>query len=137
MKRLSIALLVLAVVAGMVLFATRPRPSDIAAVAAYEADATNGERLFHAGGCASCHGEDLSGGVEFHTAFGTFRAPNISPDPKAGIGGWSDLDLANAMMRYKFATLTAFADSLPPLSEADLRDAFRKSLSEHEEEMQS
>lgn len=34
-----------------------------------------------------------------HTPYGTFRVPNISPHPEAGIGGWSDLDLANAMLR--------------------------------------
>lgn len=34
-----------------------------------------------------------------HTPFGTFRVPNISPHPDAGIGDWSELDLANAMLR--------------------------------------
>jgi len=31
------------------------------------------------------------------TPFGTFRVPNISPDPVAGIGAWRELDFINAM----------------------------------------
>jgi mono/diheme cytochrome c family protein len=31
--------------------------------------------------------------------FGTFVAPNISPDTVHGIGAWTDLDLANAILR--------------------------------------
>ncbi len=41
----------------------------------------------------------LAGGQRFVTDFGTFVAPNISSDPEAGIGGWSDSDLADAVMR--------------------------------------
>jgi mono/diheme cytochrome c family protein len=41
----------------------------------------------------------LAGGQRFTSGFGTFVAPNISPDPQHGIGGWSVLDLANAMQR--------------------------------------
>jgi mono/diheme cytochrome c family protein len=72
-------------------------------------DAADGERVFIAAGCASCHvspeGEAavaapvMAGGKRFETQFGTFLAPNISSDPEAGIGGWSDLDLANAILR--------------------------------------
>lgn len=71
-------------------------------------DAGRGERIFWAGGCASCHarpgaeGEgllELGGGLELATPFGTFVPPNISSDPNDGIGGWSPGDFANAMMR--------------------------------------
>jgi mono/diheme cytochrome c family protein len=64
--------------------------------------------VFPAAGCASCHmaegakGEAqllLSGGQRFPSDFGTFIAPNISQDPEHGIGGWSRLDLANALTR--------------------------------------
>ncbi|MDX5401690.1 MAG: cytochrome c [Rhodobacterales bacterium] len=66
-----------------------------------------GARVFHAGGCASCHsaegtsGEDrltLAGGRAFVSDFGTFHAPNISQDSEHGIGGWTVTDLANAMV---------------------------------------
>ena len=60
-------------------------------------------------GCASCHTAPdaekadglpvLAGGQRFETDFGTFVAPNISTDPAHGIGGWSDLELANAIQR--------------------------------------
>jgi len=66
-------------------------------------DARRGETLFHLGGCASCHtapGKDaklLAGGRALKTEFGTFYAPNITPDKETGIGGWSDADFVRAM----------------------------------------
>jgi len=74
----------------------------------HAADPLRGEYMFWAAGCASCHAAPeakgdhklrLAGGVALKSPFGTFIAPNISPDPEHGIGGWSDLDFANAVMR--------------------------------------
>ena len=112
--RLGIAVVVLGLVVGVVGWVlTAPDPLEAAELPAdHVPDVTNGEHLFHLGGCASCHaqvGTDgkevdgkgqilLGGGLALDTPFGTFRAPNISPDP-TGIGGWSDLDFANAMIR--------------------------------------
>jgi len=76
---------------------TRPRTLAAEDLPKHQADRANGERLFHAGGCAACHGAGLEGGLEIQSAFGTFRVPNISPDPDAGIGDWTDLDFVNAM----------------------------------------
>ncbi len=108
-----------------------------------------GEDVFNIAGCASCHSAEgaeaedkliLSGGREFPSPFGTFYAPNISPDPEFGIGGWSTYDLANAMMygvspdnkhyypAFPYSSyarmnpqdivdLKAFLDTLPPSSE--------------------
>jgi mono/diheme cytochrome c family protein len=60
-----------------------------------------GELLFHVGGCQSCHtragGQDLAGGDPLKTPLGTFHPPNITPDPQAGIGAWSDDDFVRAM----------------------------------------
>lgn len=60
-----------------------------------------GEYVFDAAGCAGCHtapdGERLAGGRALETPFGTFRTPNITPDPEHGIGGWSDADFVRAM----------------------------------------
>lgn len=87
---------------------TRPDPLSEAEVAGLTGDAARGEAVFHATGCASCHmapgatGEAqlvLAGGQRFASDFGTFLAPNISSDPVHGIGGWSLLDLANAVTR--------------------------------------
>lgn len=79
-------------------YLTRPETIDPADLQGIVPDPVNGERLFHAGGCGACHGENLEGGLALETAFGTFHAPNISTDEQAGIGGWTTLDLANAML---------------------------------------
>ena len=61
-----------------------------------------GEYLTYAGGCISCHTEDvdhavpLAGGRAMETPFGTFYSPNITPDEDTGIGGWSDDEFVNA-----------------------------------------
>ena len=88
-------------------FLTTPNTLDVVVVAAITGDPARGAQIFAIGGCASCHmtkgakGDDrlrLGGGQEFATAFGTFIAPNISPD-LTGIGGWSSYDFANAVLR--------------------------------------
>ncbi len=93
-----------------VLWATRPARAPAGLLAGLEPDAARGEWLFDAAGCAGCHaapesegGADaaarlvLAGGRALASPFGTFRAPNISPDPQAGIGGWSARDLYDAL----------------------------------------
>ncbi|WP_170476487.1 c-type cytochrome [Ruegeria arenilitoris] len=89
------------------LMLTRPQRVDEAQLAGISPDLTRGESVFYAAGCASCHsapdasGDEklvLTGGRRFQTDFGTFVAPNISSDPEAGIGSWSALDLANALI---------------------------------------
>ena len=53
-------------------------------------DLANGETMFNAGGCASCHATPkqddkrrLGGGLALATQFGTFKVPNISLRPAA------------------------------------------------------
>jgi len=85
------------VAAGGLYVMARPNPLAASAVADLTGDAAKGELVFWAAGCASCHMADkaegeaqkvLTGGQAFATQFGTFYAPNISPDPENGIGGW-------------------------------------------------
>jgi mono/diheme cytochrome c family protein len=79
------------------LWLTRPATFDPDELPQHTPDPANGERLFHAGGCAACHGEDLAGGLELATGFGVFRVPNITPHPAAGIGGWTAAEFVGAM----------------------------------------
>lgn len=71
-------------------------------------DPTRGAAVFAVAGCASCHTAPdaaysltpvLAGGQRFVSDFGTFLAPNISPDPVAGIGDWTDAQIITAAMR--------------------------------------
>jgi mono/diheme cytochrome c family protein len=89
-----------------------------------EPDPANGEIVFHAGGCASCHGAGLEGGLEMTTAYGLFRVPNISPDPEAGIGDWSRDDFIRAMKEGVSPEGRHYYPAFPYLSytRADQRD---------------
>ncbi len=98
------ALTLLAGAAGWWLSRPLPPPGDF--LAGLSGDATRGEAVFWAAGCASCHIAPgapetdrpvLSGGLRLPSPFGTFIAPNITPSP-AGIGGWSAEDLAAALI---------------------------------------
>lgn len=109
MNRFIRLLIVLGLIAGAAFwYLTRPSTLPASAFAGLTGDATRGEPVFWATGCASCHmapdakGDAqlvLSGGKEFPSDFGTFIAPNISPDPGAGIGGWDLPAFANAITR--------------------------------------
>ena len=92
--------------AGSMWLATSPRslPADV--FVGLRGDLVNGEQVFWASGCASCHRSPdddasgdlvLSGGYRIESPFGTFIAPNISPGPN-GIEGWTTYDLANALL---------------------------------------
>ena len=41
----------------------------------------------------------LAGGLPFPSDFGTFHAPNISPDAEQGIGDWTLPEFARAVTR--------------------------------------
>jgi mono/diheme cytochrome c family protein len=108
----------------------RPKALAAAEVAGLTGDAARGETVFWAAGCASCHmapgarGEAqlvLTGGQRFASDFGTFVAPNISQDPTHGIGGWSLLDLANALKRGVSPEGEHYYPSLPYVSYAKMR----------------
>lgn len=143
---IAVVAVVLAVAGGLWLMSA---PQTIAAedLPDHAGDPAHGEYVFYAAGCDSCHaapdakGDEklrLGGGLALKTAFGTFYAPNISPDAD-GIGRWSDADFVNAVMRgvspegahyypalpylsYQRMTvedvldLKAFIDTLPPVT---------------------
>jgi mono/diheme cytochrome c family protein len=100
LHRVGLGLACFGLVLGLLfLWLTRPQTLDASAISYSDPDPVNGELMFHAGSCAACHESDLRGGLELDTDFGTFRVPNISPDTAAGIGGWTDTDFINAMLR--------------------------------------
>ena len=109
MRRFFRLILILILIGGgLFWFLTRPSPLPETALDGLVADPAHGALVFHAAGCASCHASPgaegeatliLAGGQSFPSPFGSFLAPNISPDPAHGIGDWSALDLANAMTR--------------------------------------
>jgi mono/diheme cytochrome c family protein len=109
LRRLSLTLAALALIgAGGFWLLTRPDPLPAATFAGLTGDAAAGEAVFWAGGCASCHAAEgasgdellvLAGGRGLSSDFGTFRAPNISPDAAHGIGGWTLAQFGDAMLR--------------------------------------
>lgn len=107
LRKLFIPAVVVAVVGLFVFWGlTIPATVPASALPQREPNLENGRTMFHAGGCASCHaapGQDdktkLGGGVALKSPFGTFYAPNISPDRNDGIGKWSEVDFVTAMVK--------------------------------------
>jgi mono/diheme cytochrome c family protein len=101
------ALAIVAIGGGTILFVLT-MPTDVAKdpLPPRIPNLANGETVFYIGGCASCHATPnqkdltrLGGGLPLKTAFGTFKVPNVSPDPTHGIGAWSEFAFVNAMLR--------------------------------------
>jgi mono/diheme cytochrome c family protein len=87
---------------------TLPAIVSAAALPPHTADLANGKTMFEIGGCASCHAVPdkdpakadrtrLGGGLALNSPFGTFYVPNISPDPKDGIGNWTEANFVTAL----------------------------------------
>lgn len=106
-----------------------PVAAQPAVAVAQQTPAQRGQYLAQAGDCISCHtatgGTPFAGGYRIDTPFGGLLAPNITPDPKTGIGLWSADDFYRAMhqgvnrhgqdmypaMPYDFYTKLTRADS--------------------------
>jgi mono/diheme cytochrome c family protein len=89
---------------------TLPVAVPAAALPGYTANIDNGRTMFNIGGCASCHAipnadptkgdrTRLGGGLALKSPFGTFYVPNISSDPKDGIGSWSEANFVTALWK--------------------------------------
>lgn len=114
-----------------------------------------GRYLADAADCVACHtapgGEAYAGGLAFRLPFGTIYSSNLTPDPAAGIGGWSDEDFLKAvrsgvgrggrhlypahpytsyagMAREDVLAIKAYLGTLPPVTakvpDSDLRFPF-------------
>jgi mono/diheme cytochrome c family protein len=91
-------------------FVTLPAVVAASALPPRAPDLDNGKTMFNIGGCASCHTAPeadrskvdrtrLGGGLALKSPFGTFYAPNISPDRSDGIGGWTEANFVTAMWK--------------------------------------
>jgi len=99
-------------------------------------DLANGQEMFNAGGCSSCHAVPnqpdrlrLGGGLPIASPFGTFYAPNISQDRTDGIGHWSENDFIDAVTKGISPAGEHYFPAFPYTSYAhariqDVRDLF-------------
>lgn len=139
MKRILLALLALGI-AGVAGFWALTSPgwqdAGLEPVPPGEPNLANGQTLFYAGGCTSCHAvpnqDDklrLGGGYGLKSPFGTFYVPNISPHPRDGIGSWSVAQFVRAMRGGVSPDGRHYYPAFPYTSYqrmgvADLRDMF-------------
>ena len=104
-------------------------------------DAKRGEYLAKAAGCLGCHTEEQKGATPFaggralKTPFGTFYGPNITPDPKAGIGRWTEANFMKALRHGERPDGANYYPAFPypsftQMADADVRDlwAYLRSL---------
>jgi mono/diheme cytochrome c family protein len=133
---LLIAVVVLLVGLAGIWLLTVPQSVPAGALGPHTADLANGRTMFLAGGCSSCHAtpkEDptrLSGGLGLISPFGTFYVPNISSDPKDGIGAWSEAQFVTAMTKGTSPEGEHLFPAFPytsyqRMTAHDLRDLFR------------
>jgi mono/diheme cytochrome c family protein len=137
LQRIVLLLLIAGAAAfGVYWWLTIPPGPWVASAVVYTADPARGETIFNAGGCASCHATPnqpdrvrLGGGLAIPSPFGTFYAPNISPDPADGIGRWSEADFVTAVMKGVSPSGTHYFPAFPYTSYThatvqDVRDLF-------------
>ncbi len=137
LRRLVVLALIAAVIGfGVFWVATIPATVPASALAPHTPSLENGKTMFLIGGCSSCHATPkqddktrLGGGLGLKSPFGTFYAPNISPDREHGIGGWSEADFVTAMVKGTspsgYHLFPAFPyTSYQRIGTGDLRDLF-------------
>jgi mono/diheme cytochrome c family protein len=137
LKRVVLGLVLVALIGlGVFWWLTIPSAVAAASLPARQPDLTNGQTMFNAGGCSSCHAVPeqpdrlkLGGGLAIPSPFGTFYAPNISPDPNDGIGRWSEVDFVTAVQKGTSPTGTHYYPAFPYASYQrakveDVRDIF-------------
>lgn len=110
LSKLLVSVLIIGVAGlGAAWVLSAPDPLAEAAIPAHTPDVANGQVMYNAAGCFSCHkpGPDLanadpslpSGGAPLKTPVGVFYPPNLTPDPETGLGKWTDLEFLNAVQR--------------------------------------
>jgi mono/diheme cytochrome c family protein len=137
-RRIVLAVVLAGVAAFGVYVWLTATPSAVVVVteAAYTPDLANGQTTFNVGGCSSCHAVPgqpdrlkLGGGLALVSPFGTFYAPNISPDPVDGIGRWAEAQFVTAVTKGVSPSGTHYFPAFPYTTYAharisDIRDLF-------------
>jgi mono/diheme cytochrome c family protein len=130
------AVLAGAVAFGIYVWLTAAPVMSAVITPAHTPDLANGLTTFNAGGCSSCHAvpnqpdrTKLGGGLAIPSPFGTFYAPNISPDPVDGIGRWSEAEFVRAVTQGISPAGTHYFPAFPYTSYqharvSDIRDLF-------------
>lgn len=123
---------------GLVVFWRLTIPATVSSnvLPAYTPNPSNGLTTFNAGGCSACHAVPaqpdrlkLGGGLAIPSPFGTFYAPNISPDPADGIGRWTEAEFVSAVRKGTSPTGEHYFPAFPFVSYGhakieDIRDLF-------------
>ena len=137
--RISLGFIIAAVLGfGIYWWLSEPAATlaDAMAGPAYTPNLVNGLVVFNAGGCTSCHAIPnqpdrlkLGGGLAIPSPFGTFYAPNISPDKTDGIGNWTEANFVTAVTKGVSPRGTHYFPAFPYTSYAhakvaDIRDLF-------------
>src|SRR5271154_2940145 len=120
-RRIVLAVMVaVAVALGVYWRLTTPSIGVSFAEGGYRPNLANGQATFNAGGCSSCHAVPgqpdrlkLGGGLALTSPFGTFYAPNISPDPSDGIGRWGEAQFVNAVTQGVSPSGTHYFPAFP------------------------
>jgi len=121
---------------GVYWWLTIPVTISAQSLSPHTPDLANGLVVFNAGGCASCHAVPnqpdrlkLGGGLAIPSPFGTFYAPNISPNETDGVGRWTEANFVTALIKGTSPSGTHYFPALPYTSYQharleDLRDLF-------------
>jgi mono/diheme cytochrome c family protein len=135
-RRILLGSALVAIALGLYWWLTAAPASSALAASPHTPDLANGRTAFNAGGCSACHAMPgqpdrlrLGGGVAITSPFGTFYAPNISPDPVDGIGRWTEAEFVAALTEGISPSGTHYFPAFPYTSYRhakveDIRDLF-------------
>jgi mono/diheme cytochrome c family protein len=135
MKKRNIALIVVAVVLlGALFWLFAPPSVGNPAIATDAESIARGAYAYNAAGCGSCHDPEKTGApiggysieqditiAGLHMV-GTFHAPNITPDPETGIGGWTGRDFLRAVKYGRSPGGSFYWPAFPFRSYKDMTD---------------
>ncbi|GJM12937.1 MAG: diheme cytochrome c-type [Pseudohongiella sp.] len=126
LKLLIVGIVFVLLSVALILFLP-PSVSDSAQLSDSQEAIERGEYLVTAGGCISCHRgeedeESFVGGLALETDFGTFYAPNITPDIETGIGNWIAEDFLLALKHGRTPSGSFYYPAFPYRAYAGLTD---------------